>query len=93
MDEYTNCSNCKNELESPVLLPCGDSVCQKHTIDLQEPFICQNTIPVGGFTLNKKLSGMIRLKFRSNYYSNRIDSKIEFKKTHSHIFILYRYIV
>lgn len=35
------CSNCAKILESPVLLPCGDSVCKKHTTnESNEAILC-----------------------------------------------------
>jgi hypothetical protein len=71
MEELFNtikCGNCKNVLDSPVILPCGDSICQKHTVESKEPILCytcgiEHPIPAkGGFLPNKGLQGMINTK-------------------------------
>jgi hypothetical protein len=59
------CVVCKHVLTSPVLLPCGDSVCKKHTIDAKGPILCttcdiEHQIPPnGGFLANKGLAEII----------------------------------
>jgi hypothetical protein len=51
--------------ESPVFLPCGDSICKKHTIDCQGRIWChkcelEHLIPMKGeFPPNKELAGII----------------------------------
>jgi hypothetical protein len=44
MDKLSNsikCGICTNTLVSPVILPCGDSVCKKHTIDCKGSILCE----------------------------------------------------
>lgn len=61
----TKCVNCKNVLDSPVLLPCGDSICKKHTLNCHASILCflcdiEHPIPAnGGFTPIKALAGVI----------------------------------
>jgi hypothetical protein len=65
------CGNCKHVLDSPVLLPCGDSICKKHTIESKEPILCytcgvEHPIPAnGGFLPNNGLSLMIEAQIAS----------------------------
>jgi hypothetical protein len=79
MDKLSNsikCGNCKNVLESPVLLPCGDSICKKHTINFQEPILCytcgiEHPIPAKtGFLPNKALAGIIDAKINDLDFGN-----------------------
>jgi hypothetical protein len=60
------CGNCFNIFEFPVFLPCGDSICQKHTIDCQGSISClqcgrDHELPASGtgFPLNKGLASLI----------------------------------
>lgn len=48
------CPQCKSHLKFPVLLPCGQSVCQSHVIGKDRVFFCascnsNHLIPDGGF--------------------------------------------
>jgi hypothetical protein len=59
------CVNCHHILESPVFLPCGDSICKKHTVNCQGPILChsceiEHPIPTnGGFPISKAIAGVI----------------------------------
>jgi hypothetical protein len=59
------CVVCKHVLTSPVILPCGDSICKKHTIDAKGPLLCgkcdlEHPIPSnGGFPPNNGLAEII----------------------------------
>jgi hypothetical protein len=59
------CVNCRQALNSPVLLPCGCSLCKKHTIDVKGPITCYSceidhpVPPNGGFPHNKALDDII----------------------------------
>ena len=59
------CVNCESTLSSPVLLPCGHSVCKKHAIENTEPTIrcgkCgqDHSIPTNSFPQNEALSMLI----------------------------------
>lgn len=40
LSEAIKCGNCHNFLELPIILPCGDSICKKHTLDCKESILC-----------------------------------------------------
>jgi cell fate (sporulation/competence/biofilm development) regulator YmcA (YheA/YmcA/DUF963 family) len=73
------CSECKFTLESPVILPCGDSICQSHVKQETQEFHCLvcdliHPIPNAGFPPNKNLAILInekidKLKFNPQYES------------------------
>jgi DNA repair exonuclease SbcCD ATPase subunit len=60
------CGNCKNSLDTPVFLPCGDSICEKHTAESKETILCrtcgvEHAVPENvGFPLNKGLARIIK---------------------------------
>ena len=71
MDNVSNaikCANCELTLSSPVLLPCGHSVCKKHSDnDVNSSIRCGNCgedhlIPPKSFPENKALSMLIEAK-------------------------------
>jgi hypothetical protein len=54
------CTQCKGWLELPVLLPCGDSICQKHVTSESKECHCLecdsiHSVPSAGFPQNKAL--------------------------------------
>lgn len=58
------CVNCINVLNSPVLLPCGHSICKSHTHNTTELIYCykcgvENAIPNGNFPPNTALEQII----------------------------------
>jgi hypothetical protein len=59
------CCNCKDLLDSPVLLPCYHSICNKHTLNLKGPITCnkcklEHPIPPNvGFPYNEALAEII----------------------------------
>jgi hypothetical protein len=67
----TKCVNCRNELDSPVFLPCCCSICRKHTVDVNGPIICclceiEHPIPQNGlnFPSNTALAQFIDARHR-----------------------------
>lgn len=59
------CFNCESTLSSPVLLPCGHSVCKKHAIEnIERTIRCgkcgqDHSIPTNSFPQNEALSMLI----------------------------------
>lgn len=68
------CIECKNILEDPVILPCGDSVCRKHipTEDGEvRTFTCKmccidHRVPRAGFPTNKVLEKFFKIGSEHN---------------------------
>jgi hypothetical protein len=67
----TKCVNCRNELDSPVFLPCCCSICRKHTVDVKGPIICceceiEHPLPQDGlnFPSNTALAYLIDARNR-----------------------------
>jgi hypothetical protein len=85
MDVFFNsikCIDCKHVLNSPVLLPCGHSICQDHVTShggSRGEYHCLecdtiHAIPSGGFIRNMALQSMLnaniqRVKFSQEYES------------------------
>ena len=76
MDQVLNslkCANCRNILLEPVVLPCGDTICKSHIIEVQadEHIICsqcgsRHSIKEGGeFVVIKALANMIQAQLSS----------------------------
>jgi hypothetical protein len=86
MDELSNsmkCVHCKNVLESsPVLLPCGDPICMKHTVENTEQHVfchscgIEHPIPASGFPHMKFLNKIIN----SHFHILKLDFGKEHKK-------------
>lgn len=59
------CWNCLQVLDSPVILPCFDSICKKHVNQSENSTIrcekcgCEHNIPKDGFPTNKALAEII----------------------------------
>lgn len=58
-----NCTICLNKLKTPVLLPCGHSIC-KHHQENERQVTCKqcnenHEVPPKGFTQNKSLEYLI----------------------------------
>lgn len=60
-----NCVNCREVIVLPVILPCGCSICEKHTIDVYGPIRCctceidHPLPPNGNFPPNRALSSIL----------------------------------
>jgi hypothetical protein len=78
IESAIKCSICRNILESPVLLPCSDSICKKHVTILggQELHCLEcdtiHAVPAAGFLENKALSKLLeanieKVKFPTEY--------------------------
>ena len=67
------CSECNKILETPVLLPCHHSICQKHVIEtkkIESDLLCSkcdvdHEIPSNGFPLNEALCDIIEAQISS----------------------------
>lgn len=79
MDNISNaikCANCESTLSSPVILPCGHSVCKKHTCDdVNSSIRCGNCgedhmIPAKSFPENKALAMLIEAKIEKLDFGN-----------------------
>jgi hypothetical protein len=74
IEEAIKCAECKRVLESPVLLPCSDSICKKHVKEGASEFHCLacdiiHPVPSRGFPVNKALSIMLERKIQNNKFS------------------------
>lgn len=84
------CQICHKVFESPVMLPCGESICLKHVQDQEDRVFCINCSslhekPANGFIKNKPLEKLIafqieKLNFGESY-TNAVKSCQVFKKT------------
>jgi hypothetical protein len=66
------CVNCRNELDASVTLPCGCSICLKHTHDAKETILCCNceidhplTTSYGPFRPNTALTHIINAQINN----------------------------
>jgi hypothetical protein len=69
VESALKCAECKAILESPVLLPCSDSVCKKHIKPDAKEFHCLvcdliHAIPADGFLDNKALAILLTAKIQ-----------------------------
>ena len=67
MNSLIECLMCKNKFEQPVLLPCGHTVCKKHST-LNNQISCAecdqtHEIPKKGFPENKLADRLIQYEF------------------------------
>lgn len=72
------CSLCKRVLEAPVLLQCGNCICQKHTKGQESAYECQlctgvHRAPEGGFCVIKAFEKIIqtnieKIKLNKEYH-------------------------
>jgi hypothetical protein len=63
------CVECKSVLDSPVLLPCSDSICKKHVKEGAKEYHCLasdiiNPVPNAGFLYNKGLALLVNQKIQ-----------------------------
>jgi hypothetical protein len=86
INEAIKCPICKKILESPVFLPCGESVCKSH-VDGKTQIFCiscedDHSIPNSGLTSNKKLEKIIQNNKENNYnFGVEYNSPIKVVKT------------
>lgn len=64
INDAIKCSNCKERLKSPVLMPCGHSICNHHVTE--PPILCLKCnaffgIPLNGFPIGKSLEILLEL--------------------------------
>lgn len=76
------CSFCKQVLDTPVLLPCGESICKKHTSDDESEFYCascceNHTKPAGGFYLNRAFKKIIETQIFEFNFGKEYNSTLE----------------
>lgn len=70
-----NCDQCNHILVDPVTLPCGNSVCQRHLIELlgrksSKDFKCElcqeeHAVPQKGFVVNKRMQSGLDIQLNS----------------------------
>jgi hypothetical protein len=77
------CSDCKQILSEPVLLPCGRSVCKRHTSTEMKEYNCKSCklahpIPDAGFYSNKSLEDIVKTRIHEidlgENYENAVSS-------------------
>jgi hypothetical protein len=73
-----NCVNCRELIVSPVSLPCGCSICEKHTINVDRPIHCcscqiDHPLPENGkFPPNKALSSILTTQFDTKNFDQKL---------------------
>ena len=75
-DDILKCNVCNSLLESPVVLPCSETICKKHVTEIKiKCKFCNNDhqVPHNGFPSDKRLSKLLSRE----YY------KINFEENHS----------
>lgn len=77
------CSHCSKTLQSPVTLPCGETICKIHVNNEPETeYYCvtcnlNHSIPAGGFKINKILDEMLRSKISSLHFGDEYQSAVD----------------
>jgi cell fate (sporulation/competence/biofilm development) regulator YmcA (YheA/YmcA/DUF963 family) len=76
------CTQCKQTLESPVILPCSDSICKKHVKDEAREFHCLqcdiiHAVPTGGFLKNKALAILLVENIQKNKFHPQYESAFD----------------
>ena len=70
-----NCKVCESKLRNPVVLPCGNSICNECVdflkVSKNDYLVCSDChqthiIPENGFTINKKLAKILRRFYFKN---------------------------
>jgi WD40 repeat protein len=86
MEETFSCEICKKYYELPVMLPCGNSICLEHVLDLRV-YKCKlcfedHIIPPNGLELNKSLQKVLNLNLHLNQQQKEVrDSLRLFEQT------------
>ena len=71
LNEIFSCNYCNFTLDSPVILPCSETICQMHVKEMKKKckkikcFFCnkKHKIPKGGFPNDKRMAKLIARKF------------------------------
>lgn len=76
MEETFSCEICKKYYELPVMLPCGNSICLEHVLDLRV-YKCKlcyedHAIPENGLELNKSLQKVLNLNLHLNQQQKEV---------------------
>jgi hypothetical protein len=83
IENAIKCSLCKGVLESPVFLPCSDSICKRHVMQgAQELLHCLecdtiHAVPASGFPENKALTKILNAKIQKAKYTPEYTSAFE----------------
>jgi hypothetical protein len=80
--EAIKCAECKSVLESPVFLPCSDSICKKHVKEGASEFHCLacdiiHQVPNVGFPVNKALAVLLKRKIQNSKFSPEYNRALE----------------
>ena len=83
LKNIATCSYCNSIFESPIILPCSETICEKHLNDFKNPidplktiqcYFCyeDHLIPKNGFPMDKRMTKLIEYEFH----------QIDFGETH-----------
>ena len=87
--ELSTCKVCKRFYLNPVILPCGESVCNEHVkssfacdIDSNNTYDCvlceeNHLIPEGGFIFNKHVIDFLSMNFHLNDEAKEVQEAID----------------
>lgn len=72
------CKYCLKTIEMPILLPCGDSICEKHVTD-KTIFCCsiEHKEPPNGFPHNKALLSLLQSEIENLKFGELYDSTLK----------------
>lgn len=73
--ELLKCKYCQERLENPVVLPCGETICEEHIREEDEQIECKicckkHEIPVSGLTRNKLVARLIEATQQSSHHKS-----------------------
>jgi hypothetical protein len=76
------CTECKCILEKPVVLPCGDCICQRHVKQDSNEYTCLvcdiiHPVPRGGFCPVNALERLIKAKFHTMKFPPEYESTLK----------------
>jgi hypothetical protein len=76
------CRECQHVFDSPVILPCGESICEKHVQAETCEYTCVackqvHLIPPSGFTNNKALTNILNSNIEKIHFSPDYDEAVE----------------
>jgi hypothetical protein len=75
------CSHCAQSLESPVTLPCGETICKHHVKEYEKRYYCcacdiYHTVPKNGFKINRIIDDMLRSKIGSLHFGDEYQNAV-----------------